>query len=91
MLGAVMVNVFTMAVIMLCVVILNVVMLSVIRLNVVLLNVIMPSVALPQFTSVKSVMTLSPGPNVIKLFCLYFTDFNNKLECLSLASLSSPV
>ncbi len=29
------------------------------------------------------------GPNVIGLFCLYFTNFLNKLECLSLASLSS--
>jgi len=33
----------------------------------------------------------SPGANVIKLFCLLFTDFHNKLECLSLASFSSLV
>jgi hypothetical protein len=30
-----------------------------------------------------------PGPNVIKYFCLDFTNLRNKLECLSLESFSS--
>jgi hypothetical protein len=34
---------------------------------------------------------LTPGANVIKLFCQLFIDFLNKLECLSLASFSSLV
>ncbi len=34
---------------------------------------------------------LHSGNNVIKLFCPKFTDFRNKLEGLSLASLSSLV
>jgi hypothetical protein len=31
------------------------------------------------------------GVNIIKLFCPSFTNFSNKLECLSLVSLSSLV
>ncbi len=37
----------------------------------------------------QSKMAKRSGANVTKLFCLQFTDFRNKLECLSLASLSS--
>ncbi len=32
-----------------------------------------------------------PGPNVIKLLCLQFTNFCNKLECLFLANFSGLV
>jgi hypothetical protein len=31
-------------------------------------------------------LRIGPGPNVIKLFRPKFTNFRNKLECLSLAS-----
>jgi hypothetical protein len=34
----------------------------------------------------KVFITFTPGGNVIKLFCPLFTDFRNKLECLSLGS-----
>ncbi len=33
----------------------------------------------------KGFMALTPGANVIKLFCQYFMDFRNKLEFLSLS------
>ena len=42
-------------------------------------------------TAVKSVIVQAPGANVIKLFMVVSYDFYNKLECLSLASLSSLV
>jgi hypothetical protein len=34
------------------------------------------------------VFSCHPGGNFLKLFCPSFTKFRNKLECLSLASLS---
>ncbi len=40
-------------------------------------------------TAVKSFIALAHGTNIINLFCPYITDFCNKLECLSMASLSS--
>ncbi len=39
----------------------------------------------------KSFIKLTPGANVIKLFCLRFTNFRSKLECLSLVCFSSLV
>ncbi len=33
-----------------------------------------------------SIQTSPSGDNIIKLFCPWFADFRNKLECLSLAS-----
>jgi hypothetical protein len=32
----------------------------------------------------------APGPNVIKLFCLQFTNFRNKLECFVPGKLFQP-
>jgi hypothetical protein len=39
----------------------------------------------------KCFKTLTPGANVIKLFCPLLTDFRNKLECLYLSSIISLV
>jgi hypothetical protein len=39
--------------------------------------------------AVKSFITLTPGTNVIRLFCPSYTNFRDKLECLSLASIAS--
>ncbi len=36
--------------------------------------------------SSEKILVLTPGPNVVKLFCPQNTDFRNKLEYLSLAS-----
>ncbi len=58
-------------------------MLSVIVSNGVMVNVVAPHLQL------RVGGFLFPGPNVIKLFCWLITDFHSKLECLSLASLSS--
>jgi len=37
----------------------------------------------------KRIIRMIPGTNVIKLFCPLFTNFRNKLYCLSLASFSN--
>jgi hypothetical protein len=42
-----------------------------------------------QITAVKSFITLNPGACIIKLIMAVIYGFRNKLECLSLASLSS--
>ncbi len=42
-------------------------------------------------TVVKSFMVQDPGANVMKIFAAVITNFCNKVERLSLASLSSPV
>ncbi len=41
------------------------------------------------FISIAQLTVYGPGAYVIKLFSPYFMNFPNKLECLSLASLSS--
>ncbi len=49
------------------------------------------AVALLILATLGDATEITPGAIVIKLFCPYFTDFRNKLVCLSLASLSSLV
>jgi hypothetical protein len=49
------------------------------------------AVALLILATLGGATEITPGAIVIKLFCPYFTDFRNKLVCLSLASLSSLV
>jgi hypothetical protein len=44
-----------------------------------------------QITDINCFITLGPGANALKHFCPKFTNFRNKLKCLSLASFSSPV
>ncbi len=60
-------------------------MISLIVSNGVMVNVVAPHLQL----SVEGF--LLPGPNVIKLFCWLITDFHSKLECSSLARISSLV
>ncbi len=38
----------------------------------------------------KTFITLTPGPNVKKILSPYFTNFCNKLECLSLTFFFQP-
>jgi len=35
-----------------------------------------------RISTVDLLVATSLGPNVMKLFCPYFTDFSSKLECL---------
>jgi hypothetical protein len=44
-----------------------------------------------KLTAAKSFITLATGANVMNFLWPYFTNFYDKLECLSLASLSSLV
>ncbi len=87
MLSVVMLSVVMLSVVMLSVVMLSVVMLSVVMLRVVMLRVVVPSSLFCH--SIRLLLARVPGPSVIKLFTSIFTNIRNKLEYLSLASLSS--
>ncbi len=47
------------------------------------------NVLVPDHSNQKSLGQNCPGANVLKHFCLYFTNICNKLECLPLASSSN--
>ncbi len=88
MLSDVVLSVVMLSVVMLSVVMLSVVMLSDVVLSIVMLSVIMLSAVAPFYIPVHY-GGRAPGACIIKLITAVIYSFCNKLECWSLASLSS--
>ncbi len=83
------------AVFMLPVTIRSVMLRVVIMLDVIVLSVVMLMAKAPSLSATKKKVfffsKLEPAEKVIKGFCPQFTNFSNKLEYLSLASISNLV